>query len=70
MEINVLVAARHACGDQFSGCVRANMRAQAGREGITLKSFGSGPDLYVRNSRPTLSGTSSKRKRENAQNLL
>lgn len=41
------VAARVACGDQFSGCVSARMRAQAGREGIILKALGSGPDLYL-----------------------
>ena len=45
VEMKVLVAARHAWGDQFSGVVSANIRAQAGRDGMTLKSFGSGPDL-------------------------
>lgn len=52
--MKVLVAARQAWGDQFSGCVNANILAQAGRDGMTLKSFGSGPDLYVRSSRPIL----------------
>jgi hypothetical protein len=45
-EMKIRVAARDACGDQDSGRVRARMRAQAGREGIILKSLGRGPDLY------------------------
>lgn len=47
-EMNILVAARQACGDQFSGWVRASIRAHIGREGITLKGLGREPDLYVR----------------------
>ena len=47
-EMNILVAERQACGDQFSGRVRASMRAHIGREGITLKGLGREPDLYVR----------------------
>lgn len=45
-EIKIRVAARVACGDQFSGLVSANMRAQAGSEGIILNALGSGLDLY------------------------
>ena len=41
------VAARHACGDQFSGFVSERMRAQAGREGMILKAFGRGPERYL-----------------------
>jgi len=47
-EMKILVAARQACGDQFSGRVRASMRAHIGRDGITLKGLGKIPDLYVR----------------------
>jgi len=46
LDMNILVAERQACGDHDSGWVRASIRAQAGREGMTLKIFGSGPDLY------------------------
>ena len=45
LDMKILVAASHALGDQFSGCVRASIRAHAGRDGMTLKSFGKGPDL-------------------------
>jgi hypothetical protein len=54
LEINILVAARQACGDQFSGLVSANIRAHAGNEGMTLKSLGSGPDLYLCKNSPSL----------------
>lgn len=53
-EMNIRVAARQACGDQFSGCVRAKIRAHAGRDGMTLKGLGSDPDLYPWRKRPTL----------------
>ena len=46
VEMKMRVAARDACGDHDSGRVRAKIRAQAGKEGIILKSFGRGPDLY------------------------
>jgi hypothetical protein len=45
VEIKVLNAARHACGDQLSGLVKARMRAHAGKDGIILNILGSGPDL-------------------------
>lgn len=54
LEINIRVAAKQACGDQFSGWVRASIRAHAGREGMTLKIFGTGPDLYFWRKVPTL----------------
>lgn len=54
LEINILVAARQACGDQFSGRVSASIRAHAGKEGITLNTFGRGPDLYLWRKRPSL----------------
>lgn len=44
-EMNIFVAARHACGDQLSGLVKARMRAHVGKEGIILNILGSGPDL-------------------------
>lgn len=52
--MKILVAALHAWGDQFSGCVSASILAHAGRDGITLKSFGKGPDLYPRKRVPIL----------------
>lgn len=54
LDINIRVAARQACGVQFSGRVSASMRDQAGREGIILNILGSGPDLYFDISSPTL----------------
>lgn len=42
-EMNIRVAACVACGDHCSGEVRARMRAHAGREGMILNGFGSGP---------------------------
>jgi len=53
-DMKILVAARHAWGDQLSGLVSANIRAQAGSEGMTLKSFGKGPDLYFCRNNPNL----------------
>lgn len=52
--MNIRVAARQACGLQFSGRVRANIRDQAGRDGMTLNILGRGPDLYFDMRRPTL----------------
>lgn len=54
LDMKILVAARHAWGVQFSGLVRASIRAQAGRVGITLNSFGRGPDLYLCRNCPSL----------------
>jgi hypothetical protein len=52
--MNNRVAARQPCGDHFSGWVRASMRDHAGREGMTLKTFGSGPERYFWRRNPTL----------------
>ena len=54
LDMKILVAARHECGLQFSGLVRARMRAHAGSVGMTLKSFGRGPDLYFCKNWPSL----------------
>jgi len=54
LDMKIFVAARHAWGDQFSGLVSANIRAHAGSEGITLKSLGKGPDLYLCRNSPSL----------------
>ena len=42
-EMNIRVAACVAWGDHCSGEVSARMRAHAGREGMILNGFGSGP---------------------------
>jgi hypothetical protein len=42
-EMNIRVAARVACRDHCSGEVSARMQAHAGREGVILNGFGSGP---------------------------
>lgn len=69
-EMKILVAARHACGDQFSGWVRARIRAHWGRDGITLKAFGRGPDLYPRRRKPTLQSVSREYGTERAGHTL
>ena len=54
VETKILVAARQAWGLHCSGFVRASIRAQAGREGMTLNNFGNGPDLYPRRKTASL----------------